>query len=59
MALFDNLIKNKDANFGNGRTVNNIFEKAISNQANRIIEIINPTKGDLITIDVKDLQIIE
>jgi hypothetical protein len=54
-SLFTNLHNQKDETFGNARTVRNVFEQTISNQANRIISMQNPGKSDLVTIDAKDL----
>jgi SpoVK/Ycf46/Vps4 family AAA+-type ATPase len=36
--------------FGNGRLARNLFEKALQGQANRLVEIQNPSKEDLATI---------
>lgn len=55
----NDLLSNKPDNFANGRFVRNIFEKAISNQANRVVNIVNPSKDDLSVIDGPDFDGIE
>ncbi|TEB41246.1 AAA family ATPase, partial [Flavobacterium circumlabens] len=37
--IFNLLLEKKDDSFGNARTVRNIFEKCIQNQANRIVKL--------------------
>ena len=49
-------LKNRDANFGNGRYIRNIFENAIQEQALRLVRIINPTTRQLCTITAQDIQ---
>ncbi|MEG3438606.1 AAA family ATPase [Pannus brasiliensis CCIBt3594] len=39
LVRFNYLYLNRDKNFGNGRTVRNLFEKIIQKQANRIVNI--------------------
>jgi ATPase family associated with various cellular activities (AAA)/AAA lid domain/Double zinc ribbon len=46
----------RDKGFGNARLVRNLFEAAVSNQANRIVQIENPSKEVLSIIDVTDLD---
>ncbi len=53
---FNYLYQNRDANFGNARTVRNILFKAISNQEERILTVLNPTDQDLITITYEDVE---
>lgn len=61
--LCQEMINRKTDNFGNGRTVRNLFEKCISNQANRLVSMPNPSqeqlaeliKGDLL---IEDLDIV-
>ena len=53
---FRELFEHRDENFGNARDVRNVFEKAISHQANRVAKLENPTKEDLMTITLADLQ---
>lgn len=56
ISRFNELMNNKPDNFANGRFVRNIFEKAISNQANRVVKILNPTNNDLSLIDSSDFN---
>jgi Cdc6-like AAA superfamily ATPase len=56
MSQLKELVNNKPDNFANGRFVRNIFEKAISNQANRVVKIPNPTNNDLSAIDSSDFN---
>lgn len=41
--------------FGNARGIRNMFEKLVMNQANRLVEMDNPEKLDLITIKKEDV----
>jgi hypothetical protein len=42
--------------FGNGRGARNLFEKAITNQANRIVQIQECSDADLVTLDGVDFK---
>lgn len=53
---FLTLYENRDENFGNAREVRNVFEKAIARQADRVAEMENPTREDLMTLTVEDLE---
>lgn len=53
------LYEDRDENFGNGRDVRNLFEKIVSNQANRIAKIETPTDEDILTITEEDLSDID
>jgi len=53
---FSKLYKEKDKNFGNARTVRNILYKAISNQEERILTLVNLSDEDLTTITYDDVQ---
>jgi len=46
----------KRENFGNGRTVRNLFEKTVRNQANRIVSLDDPTKEELMEIKQEDIR---
>ncbi|MBD5464997.1 MAG: stage V sporulation protein K, partial [Lachnospiraceae bacterium] len=46
-------------NFANARDVRNMLERAISNQATRLIGMENPTKEDLLTIESADFIEVE
>ena len=54
---FLTLYENRDENFGNAREVRNVFEKAIARQADRVAEMENPTREDLMTLTVEDLEV--
>jgi SpoVK/Ycf46/Vps4 family AAA+-type ATPase len=45
--------------FANGRDVRNFFEKTLTNQANRLAKLSNPSDSDLITITVEDVETVE
>ena len=47
----------KSVNFGNGRTIRNLFEKCMSNQANRVVLISNPSHNQLVELVAEDLAI--
>ncbi len=52
----DSAVRHKDKNFGNARYVRNVFEKAISQQANRLATMKNYTKEQLSELTVSDLS---
>jgi hypothetical protein len=57
--LQENLVQlyhNRDMRFGNGRTVRNIFEKAVEAQASRLSYIDNIDKDTLMTIVKEDID---
>jgi hypothetical protein len=45
------------ADFGNARGIRNVFEKIVGNQANRIVQIENPTVDDLKLILKEDVML--
>lgn len=47
----------KDANFGNGRFVRNVFEKTLERQANRLAREVNLTSEKLSQIELEDLPL--
>lgn len=49
-------VENKDKNFGNARYIRNLFEKIITQQANRIALEQNITNETLSTIEVIDID---
>ena len=51
-------VENKPDNFANARDVRNFLEKAISNQATRIVSVENPDKEVLQTIEKEDVETI-
>lgn len=44
--------------FGNARGVRNIFEKMVVNQANRLVELENPTREELMTLTRADALLV-
>lgn len=53
--FFENEVAHKDANFGNGRLVRNVFEKSIARQANRLAREVYLTIDKLSQIKIEDL----
>ena len=53
---FKDLYENRDENFGNARDVRNVFEQAVSRQANRVAMMEAPTKEDLMKFTLEDLK---
>ena len=51
----ENAVANKDANFGNGRFVRNVFEKTLERQANRLASESNLTTEHLSAIEIGDI----
>jgi hypothetical protein len=56
---FQDLYDHRDANFGNARQVRNLFEDAVSRQADRVSALEAPTKEDLMCLTKADLGIEE
>ena len=56
MEMLEYRVEHKPENFANARDVRNFMEKAISNQATRIVSVVNPDKDTLVTIEAEDLQ---
>ena len=54
---FENEVAHKDANFGNGRLVRNVFEKTLERQANRLAHEENLTADKLSLIEIEDFPI--
>lgn len=57
--LFDALVAARDESFGNARTARNLFEAAISLQANRIVSLANINEEVLRTIEDADVPTAE
>ena len=53
----DLVVLRKNKNFGNGRTVRNLFERCISNQANRVVSIPSPSNAQLVELTGEDLSL--
>lgn len=51
---FENLLKNKEENFSNARTVRNFYNNLIMEHAKRVVKIENPTKEELFVIKKED-----
>ena len=54
---FKKICEEKKENFANGREVRNLFERAFSNQANRIANLDTITDNDLREIKFEDFGI--
>jgi citrate lyase gamma subunit len=52
---FERLRAEKQENFGNARTVRNVFEKAIANHANRVATLEDPDKHTLELLTKEDI----
>lgn len=53
--LFTVMHANKQAHFGNGRSVRNAFDRAVMNHARRLAETKKPSKRDLERLQQKDI----
>lgn len=56
LEIFQQLYESRDKNFGNARTARNILYKAISNQEERISQLFEHSKEDLMTIRFEDVE---
>lgn len=54
-SFFEQIYLNRDKNFGNGRTVRNVFEKVVESQANRISVLADINEESLIGIEQEDV----
>ena len=54
--MFNELYENRGENFGNGRDVRNCFEDMIVRQSNRVAQMENPGKEDLMAVLPEDLE---
>jgi SpoVK/Ycf46/Vps4 family AAA+-type ATPase len=59
LAIFRLLIDFRDESFGNARTARNLFETAVSKQANRIVSLAEINEEVLSTIEVADIPTVE
>ncbi len=57
--FFTNRVYQHLPSFANGRDVRNYFEKALTNQANRLATMVSVTDEDLMTITEEDVKSIE
>ena len=53
--FFEQIHQNRDRNFGNGRTVRNVFEKVVESQANRISGETDISTESLVRIEQEDV----
>ena len=53
--LFDDMFDRRDERFGNGRAVRNVFEQAMTRQAQRLAGVETPSKAQLMALEVDDL----
>lgn len=56
---FSELYQNRDENFGNARTARNILYEAVSNQEERISDLLDASDADLMTITFDDVNKIQ
>ena len=56
-AILDSAVKSKDEHFGNGRLVRNLFEKAIRNLADRVVNVPELTPELLTTFQPDDIEL--
>lgn len=56
LAYFEEKCTNKTENFANAREARNYFEKAVANQAGRIVKLTEPDRETLMTIRPEDLE---
>lgn len=57
LSILENMTVDEFADFGNGRGIRNLFEKAVTNQATRISKCINITDSKLLTLNDKDVEL--
>ena len=53
--ICDQIVSKKNENFGNGRVMRNLFDKVISNHANRVIQIQDVSSSQLTELIPEDL----
>ena len=56
-AILDSVVTSKDEHFGNGRLVRNVFEKAIRNLADRVVNVPELTPELLTTFQPDDIEL--
>lgn len=54
-AVFAEMHRNRDRNFGNGRAVRNMFEDVVTRQAIRVAALASPGRAALCAIEAEDL----
>ena len=55
-SVMRSLCDHRDQHFGNARVVRNLFEHAQHEQANRLSSIAEPTRDELLTIELTDIE---
>lgn len=55
-ALFNRMYEERDDNFGNGRSVRNLFEDMVVRQSNRVAQLEAPTREDLMSFLPEDFE---
>ena len=55
LKLIEELYATRDKNFGNGRTVRNLFQKILRLQANRLILKTELSREDLLYLEATDI----
>ena len=53
--IFTELVERNSASFANARDVRNIFERALTQHANRLARVAQPTKAELMSLEPDDL----
>ena len=56
LGIMEEVYQNRDSHFGNGRMVRSLFEKAIQNQSDRIVELEDLSNEEFITISEGDIM---
>lgn len=56
LTIMEETFRNRDSYFGNGRMVRNLFEKAIQNQSDRIVELVDISNEEFITLTDEDIH---
>ncbi len=57
--FFNDLYENRDDNFGNARDVRNLFEDLVSVQSDRVAQMENPSREDLMALTMSDFEQVE
>jgi SpoVK/Ycf46/Vps4 family AAA+-type ATPase len=54
--VFERVWSVREEHFGNARLVRNLFERVQQQQADRLAAVVEPTRDDLITIELADIE---
>ena len=52
----EQMLRERDENFGNARDVRNLFEQALSRQADRVAQLEAPTREQLMALELDDVK---